>query len=59
MDSNLLNKLLNDASKWGAKGVEVVGWVPPQGPTQDSKGMLILKYPENTPGSVLPWHLSK
>lgn len=39
----LINHLVNKASKHGARGYEVIGWIPPSTATEKQEGMLVLK----------------
>ena len=37
-----INVLVNKASKLGASGLEVLGWIPPQTATEDPAGKFIV-----------------
>ena len=56
MDQQLIDYLVNLASKRGAQGYEVIGWVPPKTPADDPKGMLMFKWPEYQGASETPWY---
>lgn len=50
--------LLNAASKLGARGYEVVGWIPPTSGSSDPMGTLVVKNHNGEALSArdLPWY---
>jgi hypothetical protein len=56
MDNDLINYLVHKASKLGAQGIEVTGWIPPQSASADPIGTLILLSPAPTTGAMKPWY---
>lgn len=56
MNNELINKLVRRASKLGAKGIEVIGWMPPQSVSDNPDGVLVTRQPETKTGSEMPWY---
>lgn len=58
MKKEVINYLVNEASKWGAKGQQVIGWIPPRSACDDEKGHLVLKdmSQERLSGSDETWY---
>lgn len=56
MNNDLINKLVHRASKLGAKGIEVIGWVPPQSCSSNPDGVLVTRQPEMKTSGEIPWY---
>lgn len=56
MNIELLNQLLNKASKLGAQGYEVLSWQPPSSAADDYKGNLVYHKPEQKSSTELEWY---
>lgn len=56
MDSDLINRLVDRASQYGARGYHVVGWIPPATATANPEGMLIAQVEPPPAGSGKFWY---
>ena len=56
MDKELLDSLLCEASKLGAKGYKVIGWIPPQSASESAHGRLISVKQNTGTASEVPWY---
>lgn len=56
MNNELINKLVHKASQLGAKGIEVIGWIPPQSGSSNPEGVLVTRTPAPRSGGDVPWY---
>lgn len=55
--NELIQKLVNKASKFGAQGYEVVGWIPPASASADPEGILVIQdRKDSINASSTPWY---